>query len=275
MYHFLPTHCRKLFTMKMPSQDIVTNTHCPCLTGCADCYGKPNCNCIECREPTKKGKKKKRNGHVRKGVEERVVWEEAKVIPSLFDLFADNNLLNVVFDWEVGPRLSVTVSRARLDFQLTNWQEVKECSILTEETLPLPGIDQGHSSTTVYDEQPPIHRAEVTPRPYIALDLSLSFAFEDEVIFETPVEEFVRVTSVRGGRQECDLNRCRVTRTEVREECNVRTKKPKHPKYFCRSCSIDICKTCLQSGCVTHDVQWIGNQIFSCKSPHHRFSSCF
>jgi len=211
---------------------------------------------------------------VRKGVEERVVWEEAKVIPSLFDLFVDNNLLNVVFDWEVGPRLSVTVSRVRLDFQLTNWQQVKECFILTEETQPIAGIDKCQSCSSVY-EKPPIHRAEVTPRPYTALDLSLSFAFEDEVIFETPVE-FVRVTSVRGGRQEYrDLNRCRVTRTEVREECNVRTKKPKHPKYFCRSCLIDICKTCLQSGCITHDVQWIGNQIFSCKSPHHRFSSCF
>jgi len=261
MYHFLPTHCRKLYTMRMPAEDILSTRRCSCVAGCSDCYGKPNCNCAECRDSGKKGKKKKRNTHVRKGVEERVVWEEAKVIPSLFDLFVDNNLLNVVFDWEVGPRLSVTVSRVRLDFKLTNWQDVKECDTVTEETLPIAGIEQCHSSASVC-EQPPVHRVEVT------------FAFEVEAQFETPVE-FVRVTSVRGGQQEYDLNRCRVTRTEVREECNVRTKKPKHPKYFCRSCSIDICKTCLQSGCITHNVQWIGNQIFNCKSPHHRFSSCF
>merc|ERR1711971_249560 len=69
--------------------------------------------------------------------------------------------------------------------------------------------------------------------------------------------------------------RIRVTKTEIREECNVRMRSVKSPKYYCRSCEVDICKKCLQSWCNAHDVQWIGNNTFNCQSPNHRFGSCF
>jgi len=34
--------------------------HCPCGTGCADCYGKVNCGCPDCYTPEKKPRKKKK-----------------------------------------------------------------------------------------------------------------------------------------------------------------------------------------------------------------------
>jgi len=34
--------------------------HCPCGTGCSECYGKVNCGCPDCFEPEKKPRKKRK-----------------------------------------------------------------------------------------------------------------------------------------------------------------------------------------------------------------------
>ena len=44
----------------------------------------------------------------------------------------------------------------------------------------------------------------------------------------------------------------------------------KNTKYFCRSCSFDICNDCFTNCCSAHDVQWLGIATFNCLSPHHK-----
>ena len=48
--------------------------HCPCGTGCVDCYGKFNCGCPDCYTPEKKPRKKK-----------KLKIRKAEVIELLFD----------------------------------------------------------------------------------------------------------------------------------------------------------------------------------------------
>ena len=48
---------------KSPSDACPTENnieHCPCGTGCVDCYGKFNCGCPDCYTPEKKPRKKKK-----------------------------------------------------------------------------------------------------------------------------------------------------------------------------------------------------------------------
>ena len=56
----------KHFKMVVSEKNKLVNTnaekilHCPCGTGCADCYGKVNCGCPDCYTPEKPKRKKKK-----------------------------------------------------------------------------------------------------------------------------------------------------------------------------------------------------------------------
>ena len=45
-----------------------------------------------------------------------------------------------------------------------------------------------------------------------------------------------------------------------------------HPMNFCISCSQDVCKTCVTSNCISHNVVWIGNSSFLSATLYHRKS---
>ena len=44
----------------------------------------------------------------------------------------------------------------------------------------------------------------------------------------------------------------------------------KNTKFFCRTCSFDICNDCFITECSNHDVQWLGVATFNCYSPEHK-----
>ena len=200
-------------------------------------------------------------------------------------MFVDNKLLNVVFDWsESRDKSQAEVTKAQLCFREVTVKGSKEVWSITEEVQPLEvKVCRDKCRVVRQEKKGSFQKATVTYPPRIQLKLSLSFAFQDEV--ESCLEvvtEIQNVTRERlsrvGGSQEDSNNsnrRIRVTKTEIREECNVRMRSVKSPKYFCRSCEVDICKKCLQSWCNAHSVQWIGNHTFNCASPNHRFGSCF
>ena len=209
------------------------------------------------------------------------MWEEANSISNLFDMFVDNKLLNVVFDWsESNGKRRAEVTKAQLCFREVTVKGSKEVWSITEEVQPLEvKVCRDKCRVVRQEKKGSLQKATATDPPRIQFNLSLSFAFQDEV--ESCVEvvtEIRKVTRVRLPPQEDSTNsnrRIRVTKTEIREECNVRMRSVKSPKYYCRSCEVDICKKCLQSWCNAHDVQWIGNNTFNCQSPNHRFGSCF
>ena len=202
-------------------------------------------------------------------------------------MFVDNKLLNVVFDWsESNGKRQAEVTKAQLCFREVTVKGSKEVWSITEEVQPLEvKVSRNEKCRVVRQEKKgSLQKATATDPPRIQLNLSLSFAFQDEVesclevVTEIQNVTRERLSRVGGGSQEDSNNsnrRIRVTKTEIREECNVRMRSVKSPKYFCRSCEVDICKKCLQSWCNAHDVQWIGNHTFNCKSPNHRFGSCF
>ena len=197
-------------------------------------------------------------------------------------MFVDNKLLNVVFDWsESRDKRQAEVTKAQLSFREVTVKGSKEVWSITEEVQPLEvKVCRDKCRVVRQERKGSLQKATATLPPRIQLNLSLSFAFQDEVESCSEVATEIRnVTRVRvgGGRQEESNSnrRIRVTKTEIREECNVRMRSVKSPKYYCRSCAVDICKKCLQSWCNAHDVQWIGNHTFNCQSPNHRFGSCF
>ena len=212
------------------------------------------------------------------------MWEEANAISNLFDMFIDNKLLNVVFDWsESRDKSQAEVTKAQLCFKEVTVKGRKEVWSITEEVQPLEVKVCSRDKCRVVrqEKKGSLQKATAADPPRIELNLSLSFAFQDEVqsCLEV-VTEIRNVTTTRvrvgGGQEDSNSNRrIRVTKTEVREECNVRMRSVKSPKYYCRSCEVDICKKCLQSWCNSHSVQWIGNHTFNCASPNHRFGSCF
>ena len=63
----------------------------------------------------------------------------------------------------------------------------------------------------------------------------------------------------------------RGTRVNVSEvEClEMKMSSKRHPKFFCKNCTTEICRTCFTAGCLSHDVLWEGNRQFHCDSPHH------
>jgi hypothetical protein len=194
---------------------------------------------------------------LRRAEEALVEWEEAAAFPGLFDLFAETRLLNVVFEWggwaEGRPVASVEGAAAG--------PPAETVEPLAAAALP----PAGQAAALCLPEDGGRQRAAVTAPPKASFDYSVSFAFV--------VEEAEAAPPVR------------VTRTETRDAgCCVRSRgrsqavaRPaRHPQYFCRSCAVDICRGCLQgTACISHNVQWIGNQTFSCASPHHRAGSCF
>ena len=196
-------------------------------------------------------------------------------------MFVDNKLLNVVFDWsDSRDEKLAEVTKAQLCFREVIVKGSREVWSFTEEVQPFEVKVCREKFRVVRQEKKGcLAKATATQPPRIELNLSLSFAFQDEV--ESCLEvvaEIGKVTRVRvgGGKEESSSNRrIRVTKTEIREECNVRMRSVKSPKYYCRSCEVDICKKCLQSWCNAHSVQWIGNHTFNCASPNHRFGSCF
>jgi len=288
MYRFLPYNCRSLYRMRLTQEEILQSSRrCDCGSGCPDCLGSPTCGCPECRSSGSKWGAKKRlcRGQVKWAEQNVFVWEEANSISNLFDMFVDNKLLNVVFDWsESNGKRQAEVTKAQLCFREVTVKGSKEVWSITEEVQPLEvKVCRDKCRVVRQEKKGSLQKATVTDPPRIQLKLSLSFAFQDEV--ESCLEvvtEIQNVTRERlsrvGGSQEDSNNsnrRIRVTKTEIREECNVRMRSVKSPKYFCRSCEVDICKKCLQSWCNAHDVQWIGNHTFNCESPNHRFGSCF
>jgi len=58
----------------------------------------------------------------------------------------------------------------------------------------------------------------------------------------------------------------KVNKIEIRELKNILEM---NPKYFCVSCTTDLCKDCFSSACITHNVLWVGNRFFRCSSPYH------
>ena len=58
----------------------------------------------------------------------------------------------------------------------------------------------------------------------------------------------------------------KVNKIEIQE---LKTVVERNPKYFCVSCITDLCKDCLSSVCITHEVLWMGNRLFRCSSPYH------
>jgi len=261
-----------------------TSRRCDCGSGCPDCLGSPTCGCPECRSSGSKwpARKKICRGEVKWAEQNVFVWEEANAISNLFDMFIDHKLLNVVFDWsESRDKSQAEVTKAQLCFREVTVKGSKEVWSITEEVQPLDVKVCSRDKCRVVrqEKRGSLQKATAVHPPRIQLNLSLSFAFQDEV--ESCLEvvaEIGKVTRVRvgGGKEESSSNRrIRVTKTEIREECNVRMRSVKSPKYYCRSCEVDICKKCLQSWCNAHSVQWIGNHTFNCASPNHRFGSCF
>jgi len=285
MYRFLPYNCRSLYRMRLTQEEILQFRRCDCGTGCPECLGTPTCGCPECRTSGGSkwsGRKKICRGKIKWAEQNVFVWEEASAIANLFDMFVDNKLLNVVFDWsESRDKRQAEVTKAQLCFREVIVKGSSEVWSITEEVENLD-VEVCHQKCRVLRQEKKgiLHKAIATNPPRVDLNLSVSFAFQDEVEpCSEVVSEIKSVTRIRvgGSQEESSLNkrRIRVTKTEVREECNVRTRSVKSPKYFCRSCKVDICKACLQSWCNSHDVQWIGNHTFVCASPNHRFGSCF
>lgn len=250
MYQFLPLGCRSLYTMKMTQEEILKTRRCFYGAACSTCYG--------CKGWS--------GGHLNYATEEIVVWEEAEFSPGLFDLFVDNKLLNVVFEWGEGSERQVIITRPRVDFEVVKLRETIESWPLTEEGMPLQVIKRYENCDAVFHHHHTLQRINISPVPNTAVDLSLNFAFQVEVEFETASE--FRTTPAVAQCEHWDhyLDRySEVIKTEVREECDeILSKTPRNPKYFCQSCSVDICKDCLQNRCNTHNVQWIGNYTFMC-----------
>lgn len=246
--------------MRLPSDDFITQRRCSCPKGCWKCHLQ------------------RYDRNEKKAKQEIQEWEEAEVIPTLYNLFAENKFLNVVFDWSPDGNVEekVIVIRPKMDFMVVNVSETSEAWPLTEEVKPLSVIQRYENCDEVYHKSTKRNKVKISLPPEISVrHSSLSFAFETEVTFEIAAE-FQSVNSVNFDNVEPVVNRrIRVTATEVREEFNVRTKNRKHPKYFCKSCSKEICKDCLQSRCNSHNVHWLGNQNFNCDSSSHRLSSCF
>lgn len=265
MYPFLPYGCRSLYTMKTSPELI---QRCICQSGCSECFSRSKCGFAERRESRKKGRKK----HLKHATEENVLWEEAKMIPALFDLFVDNNLLNVVFEWEGGSESEVVVTNPRVEFEVVKLRESKETWPITEEAKPLYVIKRYENCDVVIHRSETVQRVEISSMPNTAVDFSLNFAFQVEVNLETTSEFQASIFVECEPHTYFSKGHIDVTIPEVREECNIRTKTLRHPKYFCRSCSVDICKDCLQERCLSHNVQWVGNQTFRCAWPHHRLS---
>ena len=61
-----------------------------------------------------------------------------------------------------------------------------------------------------------------------------------------------------------------IERVEVRE-CQVEKNYIyKNTKYFCRTCSLDICNACFTTECSAHHLQWLGVATFNCYCPQHK-----
>ena len=58
----------------------------------------------------------------------------------------------------------------------------------------------------------------------------------------------------------------KVNKIEIQELKNI---VERNPKYYCVSCITDLCKDCLSTVCMTHEVLWLGNRLFRCSSPYH------
>lgn len=253
MYRFLPYQCRSLYKMRLTQEDILA-------TRTLSCDGEKV--------------RRRRGRHLQQAVvEELVLWEEAQLIPALLDLFVDNKLLNVVFEWDKMEVGRATVTTPRQGFESLRVSETRETWPLTEEVSPLTVIERYENCQPRREEQRGVHRATVTQLPKKYLNYFPAFAFQVEIVFETAAElqaaPSMRCRGLADPGLGLDPRRIRVTKTEVREECNVRVRTAKHPKYFCQSCETDICKECLQDRCISHEVQWIGNHTYTCGSPNH------
>ena len=270
MYRFLPYNCRQLYKMRLEP------ARCGCGSGCSDCYGTVTCGCSECCQPEKRGRKRRKHLRQEKyaSEEELVTWEEAGLVPGLADLFVNIKLLNVVFEWDGPEARGKAVSLApRVAFEVMEIKGAMRVFPLGEETQPMPLMLPCQNGTIARHDKGRLQKANISLPPKTAFDMSLSFAFQVTVHLETAAD-LESVTLEKPQQHDYSLNRrIRVTKTEAREECNVRMKTAKHPRYFCRSCCADICKECLTQHCNCHNVQWIGNQAFTCSSPLHRCSS--
>ena len=98
----------------------------------------------------------------------------------------------------------------------------------------------------------------------IEFNNSLIAAIEDSLEYAGHIPTVV--TEKCNILKDCHEGHVKVSKAEILEVKNILRR---NPKYFCLSCSTELCKDCFSSACITHEVLWVGNRLFRCSSPYH------
>ena len=105
-----------------------------------------------------------------------------------------------------------------------------------------------------------VNRVVIEFNNYLIAAFTIDISFEFADIIPSIIPEKCIIHNGYDQRQ------VKVSKAESRE---TKTILRRNPKYFCLSCTTDLCKDCFNSACISHNVLWVGNRLFRCSSPYH------
>jgi len=180
----------------------MTIVHCPCGTGCADCYGTLYCGCPDCYVPPEVKKRKK-----------------LKVKKSSVE-FEKGPKGELAYKLQLKETESYELEKCLVTAHTKEWGKV---IVTTPQVQTAGNKAERRRSEIVLRNAQPIKNNPKPPRPK-----SLGFLLESKI------------------------------------------GPPKHTRYFCRTCRLDICNPCfMKTKCAGHNIQYLGSSRFYCESPFH------